>query len=299
MASQSHAEFLTESQEVLARTAQSFVDELAGADDMLAANPKLAGSNFMALIRGLGQRDVVVEDGPVTTSGDEVSEGAKFVQRSTGGADWAGNFLGESSTEASQVSLAGVPSTSNGLASGSFAKQNPVVPADRWHVMDSWQRQFDGQQNITMVEQRPTLDLVGQRRKSVHFDDALGTGVPSSLEEASNARTSIPHASSDWEEDDLDAFDHDTFMAYNGEMRKTQSPRIGVGALEGWGGMQQDWDDFQRSEPGSARSRGMRMGDSVERYPFQSGNPYTSGVVDVENYGRQSSTFKVSYQLLR
>jgi len=164
---------------------------------------------------------------------------------------------------------------------------------DQWDLLD-WQQQYQDQRAVTMAEQRPTLNTARQRRKSVHFDEALGNGVPSTLEQANMSRTAVRGASSAWGEEDLDAFDQDAFMAYNGEMRQVSSPRIGVGAMEGWGEMQQDWENFQRSEPGKVGLRGMGMGDRVERYPFQSGNPYSAGVVDAERFGRESPTFKVN-----
>jgi peroxin-5 len=289
---------LTESQEVLAAIAQSFVEDLSGADDMLAANPKLAGSKFMALIRGLGEREVVVEDGATQFSEDEVGEGAKFVQRGTGGGvNWAGDFLG-GGVQGSKPSSEPTTSYSAGLTNGTTRQINGHIPPiytqiggeEQW----AWDQQFQDQQALTMAEQRPPIELLKQRRKSVHFDEALGNGVPSNVEDALASRTAVPGAISAWSENDVNDFDEDAFMQFNGEMRQEQSPRIGVGAMEGWAQYQRDWEDFQRTEQGQMGLRGMGRGDQVERYPFQSGNPYSAGVVDAERFGRESPTFKVS-----
>ncbi len=236
----------------------------------------------MTLLRGLGDREVVVDESQATsTVADEVGEGAKFVQRGSGGKDWAGDFLGQGTQEAKRA--APLPASS---VSGAHLK-----PPAQDHHWDLWEQQFEDQRAVTMSEQSITRPA-GQRRKSVHFDEALGNGVPSTLKESLKSRTATPGATEAWSED-LEDFDHDAFMAYNGEMHQAQSPRIGIGAMEGWGELQDDWERFQEAEPGKAGLRGMGRGDRVERYLFQSGNPYSAGVVDAERFGRESPTFKV------
>jgi peroxin-5 len=136
----------------------------------------------------------------------------------------------------------------------------------------------------------------GQRRKSVHFDEAdmpqlAGSGVPNNLEEALRASTSMPGMTSQWEEDglDLDDFDETAFMNYNGHLRQGTDTAVGsgIGDMENWGGMQRDWDEFQRSEPT------LRGASEVNRYLFQSRNPYASMAGDAD-MGRESPTLKAS-----
>lgn len=142
-----------------------------------------------------------------------------------------------------------------------------------------------------------------QRRKSVHFSSEegevapLGNGVPASFEEAlHHTATAVPGATSQWEDsaldDDLSVFDEEAFMTYNGDQRIARDGRIGVGALEGWGEMQKDWEGLQRSLPQGSTAKGMGVDD---RYLFQSRNPYTDALQEVEEIGqgRESPTIKV------
>ena len=232
----------------------------------------------MALVRGLADREVVVKEGPANTSDEVVGEGAKFVQRGPGGTvDWAGDFLGH----AGQAERAGLPDSRQKLKEFQPGKS------------ESWIEQYDDQPAVTMTD-RPRHSIPErQRRKSVHFDDAMGDGVPSTVEEASASRTAIPGMTSAWTEDEADDFDEDIFMAYNGEMRQAHSPRIGIGALEGWGELQKDWEEFQRVESDQTTLRGMERGDLVERYMFQSKNPYPVDVMSAGRSGRESPTSKV------
>ena len=289
------AETLNESQEVLAQAAQSLVDELDDTQSILAANPKLAGSQFMALMRGLGDREVVVKDEVVgSVIGDQVSEGAKFVHRSNAGVDWAGDFLGHrAKNQTPEGDRVNDPiSLRMGPVQSQYTMFDPQTQSHHWNLM-AWDQQFQDQSAISMNEQSSAYDAQQQRRKSVHFETPLGHGVPKSLDEALASTTAVPGATSAWAEDSLDDFGEDAFMAYNGEMRQSLSPRIGLGAMEGWGNLQNDWESFQRAESSKAGFRGMGRGDQTERYLFQSGNPYSAGVVDAEEFGRESPTFKV------
>ena len=300
---------------MLARTAQNLVEDLNESSDLLKANPKLAGSRFMALMQGISERQVVVEDGEAGVSADDVGEGAKFVNRARGGGslDWAGDFLGQptgagsarsegvvrpgSSSQISEMDPAYVPGMTVGSGTGfRRATVSPYQPSAGVDTMQSaWERQFQDQEAVVQSEQSSAVsDTTRQRRKSVHFDQVLGDGVPTDLNEAMASRTSVPGAFSAWAEGGLeDDFDEETFMAYNGEIRQARSPRIGVGDMEAWGDLQRDWEDFQRAEPTQAGLRGMGRGDQVERYLFQGGNPYTAGMVDVDSFGRESPTYKV------
>jgi peroxin-5 len=283
---------LTEDQEVLARTAQTFLAELDTDPTILQANPKLANSNFMQLLRGLGDKDVVIQEGkPV--EGDEVGQGATFINRSEVFKDWAADFVSES-----QRNNLDEPSTMGCI---------PFPPQVSSSGQMSWDRQFQDQEAL-IQSSRP---VPAQRRKSVHFNDqvesqALGPGVPASLAEALNSLTAIPGAQTSWQEnsiaDDTD-FDEEAFMLFNGSMKQAASPRIGIGAMESWGDLQKDWEDFRVAEhttrgKGTSALRGMGMGDEVERYMFQSGNPYQAGIVDIDQFGRESPTVKVSSEIL-
>lgn len=276
------AEPLTESQEVLARTARELVNDLDASSDLLRENPKLADSQFMQLMRGLGGGGVVVEDGQVPASGDQVGDGAKFVERA-GAPDWASAFVGTSAEQTNHHTM----------------HQARTLPA-LVNQPDFYERQrmgleagFPDQDAIT--QPGPSMRPESQRRKSVHFDEEMQvnerSGVPNTLEEAMRSSTSIPGVSSQWQEEglDLEDFDETAFMNFNGHLRQSGNTRIGVGDMEGWGEMQRDWDEFQRSETGMQRTRG-----EMDRYLFQSRNPYAAMEGDAD-LGRESPTFKVSY----
>jgi peroxin-5 len=272
---------LSQPQDLLARTAESLVNGVV-ADEHLAQNPKLAESKFMALMQAVAKGKVVVNEGEPSVS-EEVGEGARFVERSAGGTGWTGDFLEHPSAAAStQASRTHEP-----VASQMFDQAGP----------SAWATQFGDQEALVMGDSRPAT----QRRKSVHFDPvsepaSLGSGVPANLGEALNHTTAVPGASNGWEEQGLDEdeFGEEAFMNFNGPMRVVREGRIGVGALEGWGDLQNDWEAFSRAEPGRHGLRGLETGDRVERYLFQRANPYAQGGVrDDEMTGRESPTLKV------
>lgn len=273
------AEPLSEPQELLARTARDLVNDLDASSEILRDNPKLAQSQFMQLMRGLGNGEVMVEDGKATLNGEEIGEGAKFVSR---GGDWASAFVeerpvqrgGEVHSASTLPALNGEPVFEERMryANGAlYPDQNAIIQP-------------------TETSQRPE----NQRRKSVHFDDneayeSLGSGVPNNLEEAMRASTSIPGMSSAWQDDglDLDDFDETSFMNYSGQLRQGTDATVGAGHRENWGGLQKDWEEFQQADP-----RIKAMGQ-IDRYLFQSRNPYgTMG--DDADMGRESPTLKVS-----
>jgi peroxin-5 len=276
-----HQEPLSQPQDLLARTAESLVNGVV-ADEHLAQNPKLAESKFMALMQAVAKGKVVVDEGEPSAS-EEVGEGARFVERSAGATGWTGDFLGHPSEATStQAARAHEPAVSH-----VFDRAGP----------SAWATQFGDQEALVMRDARPTT----QRRKSVHFDPvsepaSLGSGVPANLDEALSHTTAVPGAGTSWQEQGLDDddFGEEAFMNFNGPMRVVREGRIGVGALEGWGALQNDWEVFSRGESGRQGLRGQEMGDRVERYLFQRANPYAqSGVRDDEMTGRESPTLKV------
>lgn len=316
----SHQPDLTDSQEVLARTASAFTKELSENDKILRNNPKLAQSQFMQLVQALGHKQVVVEDGKAAENGEEVGVGASFVPTSRN-SEWAEDF-GRISSGSSQ------PSTSQHQPTSSSA-QIPGMNGIRMHQpphlmppsmgasqtsargansQSAWDQQFADQEAILMSEKKEQPDLMSAKDRAVHFDfDAqeeemkpLGNGIPSTLGEALRSSTSIPGATEAWQnsaEDIEDQFDMDSFLAFNGPLRTAYAPNIGVGAMEGWGEMQKDWDQFTRTQPVSKIDQALnRLGPDGEkqRYLFQRGNPYTAGVVDAERFGRESPTIRVS-----
>lgn len=289
---------MTESQEVLARTARELVKDVDASADLLRDNPKLAKSQFWELMSGLGDGEVVLQDDPVASAGDATGEGAKFVNRAEF-QNWASDFLGAGASASAATATAG-PSTSP-----AEVHQARTLPATL-DTPDIYERQRMGMEAAwpdqeAITQSRPSG--MQQRRKSVHFDDDQSrgaeaverSGVPNSLEEALRSTTGVAGTSSQWEESglDLDDFDETAFMNFNGPLRQTGSSRIGVGDLENWGGMQRDWDEFQRAEPA------LRQGQNrTDRYLFQSRNPYASMQGDAD-MGRESPTFKVSRKLSR
>lgn len=124
-------------QDELARTAQALVDQLKE-ENLMKSDPKLANSEFVRLLRGLGSGDIKVQEGDQNAVGDEVvGDGAKFVN--SAGADWAADFM---STE-------------------DFGKS-----ASEAGLQQTWERGV--QDNIAM---RDGMGATQQRRKSVHFDE--------------------------------------------------------------------------------------------------------------------------------
>ena len=273
------AQPLTESQSILADTAKAFVTDLESSD-LLQNNPKLANSQFVELLRGLGREEVVVQEGSLPQGLEEVGEGAKFVERAGAGANWAADFSdAEPATLARQT--AQQQALHPGVTSPAPLLQRNAVPSfissPVQQAADSsseWEKQFQDQEAIVHLRQASS-----QRRKSVHFNEEahqLGSGVPDTLDEAIASTTAVPGAQTSWEDGfyDMGDFDEAAFAHFNGEMGQAHSPRIGVGALEGWGSMQQDWDAFQSAESSQRAARGQGTGDQVEHYLFQSQNPY-------------------------
>lgn len=230
----------------LARTAQALVEQLD--KEELTTNQKLADSQFVRLLRGLGDGSVVVQEGSgATKEGTEVSEGAKFVD-STGGGDWASAFL-----DSGSAPQAHAPSTTTHMpATGQFQVHSAA---------GAGQGTFANYQGaLTMNE---GMDM-SQRRKSVHFDEpSFASGVRSSLEEAAQSTTAVPGAQTSWEETLDDDFNDEAFLQYNGRMpqvAETAGPT--VAEREGWDQISQDW---------------YATDTSPQPYLFHQANPYAMG----------------------
>lgn len=300
---------LSDSQEILARTASAFVSQLENEDHILRDNPKLVNSNFMKLVSGLGDRKVVVEEGAPKQSGEEVGEGAKFVERSSA-ASWAGDFI---TTSAAPGQASSSSSSTRQLDSSSSPVQldmdGPAVHRTFGHYtslqrapgfapspqatnqisQSDWDKQFMDQEALIQSDRT----AAPQRRKSVHFDRpaegevlASADDAQTSLDDATLQRlTQVPGASSAWEEDlgdDLD-FDEETFYGFNGPMHTAHSQRWGVSDNEGWKSMDDDWSKYMDD---------MRMNDRSKHYLFQARNPY-QGLEESRQMDNASPTVKV------
>lgn len=265
---------VSEPQDSLARTARTMLDE-ASSSDLLQKNPKLAQSKFFALMQGLSQGDVVVqEDAQQASRGDEVGQGATFVTTGKGkAADWAGDFL---DLEPARV-FAQEPATAT--TRSHLAPQ--VIPAAGAPMV--WERQFQDQEALLMTDAGPHTM---QRRKSVHFSDdgradALDPGVPNSLEEAlAHTATSIPGMTSSWEDTglDLEDFDEEAFMNFNGQInanRGVTEAQAQMAHRVGYAGIEEDVDLSATAKNGRL-ARGMGRGADQDRYLFHAGNPYTA-----------------------
>lgn len=312
---QAPAQPLTESQEVLADTAKSFVDGLQANQGILEDNPKLAKSQFMSLIKGLGDRKVVTEEGK-TGAGEEVGEGARFVNRTEANAGWANDFAsaGPGTQEPHQLgeTAARMYAETGGPIHRSFghytslqrASPAPQLPltATNQVSQSEWDRQFMDQEAILQSHQTRLYEST--RRKSVHFDEEsqeeamrpMGNGVPSSLEEAlAFSATSIPGMSSSWQEEGLDDsldFDEETFYGFNGPMRVARgSDTRNMPLMEGWNEMGKEWEAYERQN-------GLAKGKGQGHYLFQRKNPYTPDVRDMADPSPTSPTFKVSFRPL-
>ncbi|KAK8853461.1 hypothetical protein IAR55_004168 [Kwoniella newhampshirensis] len=313
------SEPLTDAQDLLSRTARTFVDDLEHSSDILSANPKLAQSKFMELLRGLGAGGLMVDEGEAVP-GDGVGEGAKLVGRGPStAADWAGDHMNGHETIHSQArdEQLSSPSALQDVARMSpYPRGEKVYPSlNSWmsalpahtvpqgvlpEISFAWDKQFRDQEALIQSTESLEQRAVPQRRRSVHFtepplDQLERSGVPNNLEEGLASQISIPGAGWSWGEDGMvdDDFDEETFAAFNGTLRQAHESRLGVGSTEGWGELQSDWERFQRKEPGSKGLRGMGRGDRTERYLFQSRNPYTSEAIGFHlNPPRNSSTLK-------
>ncbi|WRT69960.1 uncharacterized protein IL334_006951 [Kwoniella shivajii] len=294
-------ERLDASQDLLAKTAQSFVDELESPSSILSANPKLAQSKFFSLLKGLGSGGIVINQGE-QANGEEVGEGAKLVNRGESKADvgdWASAFNGTVSNEKGESVAHGFASPYNGTSyqSAIIPSLDPYITPPHLHAEAtqrsenaSWETSFQDQEALIRSSEHP-------RRKSVHFGShpTLGrerSGVPNSLEEALASSTTIPGAGTSWLEEGLDDFDDETFMSYNGMMKQASPQSHGVGLHEGWGELQKDWEEFKRLEPGVQGLRGMETGDKTERYLFQRKNPFYKTSGSSSSWEMESPTLK-------
>ena len=253
---QVRAEPLNDAQEVLASTAQSFIQELDTESSILRDNPKLAQSEFFELVNALGRKEVVVQEAPVSET-EEVGEGAKFVERAVG-ADWAADF-----TSSNAPFSASAPSFASATLRFQPQSSSAQMPAAAQGGDLRWEEEFA---RMTM----PEVKAGPSRRKSVHFEEQS-------------------QSVSDEFDADVDAFDHDTFADFNGQMRQARTPRLGIGAFEAWEELQRDREELDRQV--RTELRGMA---NDERYLFQNGNPYTAGAVDIDAFRQESPTIKVN-----
>ena len=203
------AEPLNDAQEVLASTAQSFVEQIDTESSILRDNPKLAQSKFLELVNALGRKEVVVQEAPITDT-DEVGEGAQLVERAVG-ADWASDFTSREGQSANSAqSMAPIMLRSQPLSAAQW--NNTQDDSSRW------EEEFA---RMTM----PDIKAGPSRRKSVHFQEQ--SQVVNELNLA-------------------DEFDHDTFADFNGQMRQARTPRLGIGAFEAWEELQRDREELER-----------------------------------------------------
>ncbi|RXK36555.1 hypothetical protein M231_06165 [Tremella mesenterica] len=246
---------LTGAHAILSQTARHFTDDL-GSSDIFINNPKLAQSQFLELLRAVGEEKVVVKEGLPAEGLDEIGEGGKFVERSTTG--WAGEFLESSNTASSSTA----PSRLSHQAMENGQTQASVPESSR-----EWGAQYPDQEAIT---QR------GLSSKNVHFEDtesAYSRGVPSTLMDALSSATSVPGQQKSWEETDVvDSLDIDeeAFFTFNGPRQQARSHTIGVGDIEGWGEMQRSLESLETQAQSGLGKR------AQDHYLFQAQNPYSS-----------------------
>lgn len=311
---------LNESQELLAHTARSFINNLETQSDILSANPKLAQSKFMRLVRGLGDEEVVVKEGQ-EVKGEEVGEGATFIERNIVGENWAEGFAKQNGKSARQEAST-LPDAEYLERRSPYPWGQKVYPAlNSWgstlpahtsippltapqatplaaNSNALWDQQYRDQEALLQSSESHT----SERRKNVHFDEHSASqersGVPNTLEEALSSRGNVPGAGRGWSEQGLTHdFDEDVFAMFNGQLRQSQENlEGGVGKQEGWSKLQSDWEEFQTAEPGVSHLRGMGTGGQTERYLFQTRNPYSFDAEELYlEVPRDSPTLKVSY----
>jgi hypothetical protein len=232
-------------QDELARTAQALVDQLGQEH---STNDKLHNSQFVQLLRGLGEGSVVVKEGTgAVEDGQEVGDGAKFVA-ANGGGDWASAFLNGDLTQ----------------ADGETSMDSPVYDRSHQHAFE---------QDLWANEIQPALtmsDGASRFNKSVHFDSAapmMGSMMPRDLNEAMQHQTAKPGAAGLWEEtmeDDDDQFDTEALRQFNG-------PRVAADPTGVATSQHESWDELQSWDEGYATAH------VEEPYLFHSANPYALG----------------------
>lgn len=257
------AELLEERQEIedradipqdeLARTAQALVNQLKE-ENLMKSDPKLANSEFVRLLRGLGSGDIKVQEGEQTAVGDEVvGDGAKFVN--SAGADWAADFM---STEV-------------------FGKNESEASQQR-----TWERGV--QDNIAMRDGMG-MAATQQRRKSVHFDEDKPVVADTHVAGAGQDWE---------EQIDDDDFDTELLRHFNGGPRVHETaPTVAETAQnEMWEHAETDWDEMirQHSQPAAPeeylfhRSNPYANGGPIVREM----SPTTMGVLELEAAVQQS-----------
>ncbi|WWC72276.1 uncharacterized protein I206_106238 [Kwoniella pini CBS 10737] len=304
---------VSESQDLLARTARNIMNELGASSGIMKSNPKLAQSKFVSMLKGLGDGSLVVDEG-VQATGEEVGEGARLVDYRMvhgDGNDWASNFMNdrvnisEKSEEVENEQTVYPRSMTNntlGFAPGvmpalDYTRLNTPVNGQPSTIQTQWDSHFQDQEALI----RSSENL----RKSVHFDsDPLSgkdkSGVPNNLEEALRHTTGIPGSGAQWEQeegldidlDDVDAlddFNDEVFMGFNGAMQQASAvEQNSAGNVQNWGQLQEDWEEYSQREPAVRAFKGMGLGDQTQRYLFQSKNPYF-GVSELDNYWEAES----------
>ncbi|WWC91978.1 uncharacterized protein L201_006932 [Kwoniella dendrophila CBS 6074] len=318
---------LTQAQDVLAKTAQSFVDQLEGDSNILKDNLKLAESKFMSLLKGLGNGGVVIDEGEQAI-GEEVGEGARLVDRVSskvnGENGWADAFMvdqsgsdakGKSRVYQDQVMESPAPYSNLGYRHGMIPSLDPYATppnfqtGKRTQILNdsSWEASFQDQEALIRSSENNSQS---QSRKSVHFDQDEAqfdptmsdnvyergkekSGVPNNLEEALRHSTSIPGLGVNWAEEGLlDDFDDEVFMGFNGVMKQAENPsnpQQTISQQQVWDRLHEDWEEFKSSTNDESRTfKGMGLGDQTERYLFQNKNPYF-GISEFGSYWEQES----------
>ncbi|WVQ94953.1 hypothetical protein IAU59_002043 [Kwoniella sp. CBS 9459] len=292
---------LKANQDLLARTAETFIVQAEERGGLFEQNPKLAQSSFMSLVRSIGGQEVVVDEGALDTT-EAVGTGGKLVER-TAGSNWTKDFFASRSTQPATTPARAEFESQSSTATGHHqafegmqpqysgiahplepyqhtARVTSTLPRqDMKQEQARWESEFADQE--ALVRSSEKLGSSSQS-KNVHFDQSpdeqyVGrSGVPNTLEEALATTTAIPGAGSSWAEQgfDEDDFNDEVFMGFNGFMRQGESSDAGVGKQQGWGEMQDDWERFVRSDVGQKGIRGMGLGDRIERYLFQRRNLY-------------------------
>ncbi|TYJ56585.1 hypothetical protein B9479_002677 [Cryptococcus floricola] len=280
---------LSKEQGLLAETARNFVDS---SSSTMSQNPKLAQSNFMALVRSIADESTVVkedENSSQTLREDMVGEGAKFVQR--GENNWASNFVqdkgkaregsmeddaqrrspypeGDKSypalgswlpalpghAQAPVMSIPPPPNCQMPAAPPAFANVGAQASHSSNEQDGAWEQQFRDQEAL--------LQSTETRRKSVHFDSEASpapesSGVPNTLEEALASRVgNIPGSGWGWHESGLttpEGFDEETFNHFAGALRWQKEAAPGQSISE-----QEGWDSLADEWDGLVEKENLR-----------------------------------------
>lgn len=240
--------------DLLAKTAGDLLQNVSG--DM-ATNTKMRDSSFMALMRKLRDREVVVEGDKMVESTAGTSASAKQTIQ----------IPSDFGVHASTSRLSGpqpICVWPNQVNDGAGKLAGPEHLHTLESLTDAYEEMnavMDGDMPAQAVD--PGRAFQGDGGRIVEEEDELGHH----WQPVSQAQTAVLGATSAWEED----FDFDTQLLRSGPQPPTMAQSLRTNAQQQeWGDLQDEWDRHQASATGLDALNT----SSLSNYPFHSRNPY-------------------------